>query len=97
MAKAATTKEALKKEDLSFKEKIKKLREQHKIKKQQIKHSGQVGYSSGSYDYPKLPKVKGATSAAKKNYGKALKDGQKLEKQSARFYGGRIDAKKGKK
>ena len=55
MASTVTTKKQLKKAKISFKEKVKKAKEEYSIKKQHIKHSKRVGYSSGAHDYDKLP------------------------------------------
>lgn len=85
-----STREQLRNEKISFKEKMRKLKEEHEIKKMQIKHSEGLGYSSGSYDHDKIPKVKGAVKAAKKGYSKAMDDGEKLSKLKGKFYGGRL-------
>ena len=94
MAKAISTKKQLQKAKVSFREKVIKAKEDYAIKKMQIKHSNRVGYSSGAYDYDKLPKVKGATKSAKKGYGTALKDGARREKINTKFEKGRNYGKK---
>lgn len=101
MSTAATLKQKSEKQQLSkakvkMKDKIKAAKEKYRQEKENIKTARRIGYNSGSYDHEKIPKTKGAKAAAKKGYGNALDDGDKLRNMRQKFYGGRLNEKNSK-
>lgn len=102
MSTAVTVKQKTEKQQLSeakvkMKDKIRAAKEKYRQQKEDLKTARRIGYSSGSYDHGKIPKTKGAKAEAKKGYGKALDDGDKLHNIRNKFYGGRMDEKTTKK
>ena len=92
-----TEKQQLSDAKVKMKDRIKAAKEKYRQERESIKAAKRIGYSSGSFDYAKIAPISKAKTAAKKSYGQALDDGDKIHKLQNKFYQGRMNENAGKK